>query len=346
MSGPVITDEMRAKARTWQGDPYNGGEVHREDIRKFATAVGDNNPLWLDADYAGATRWGGIIAPPTFVDRFTPFYVLGDDNSQGYLGGPMPAQASFRHLVSGGDEHVVHRPVRPGDIITATTTIGDMFEKRGRPGVGQMLFVRYDKTYRDQRGEVVSVCRWTSVEYEGPADGEEEPAVVPRLPHPPDGSRLPSNPGREELWARPVYFEDVVDGFEPPPVSMLQTTKRFVRYAQASNDLTEIHYDYRLMRERGMPDVIGQGALSAAYIASMLSDWYTPDGLLKRISVQYRYFSFPGDVVTARGIVTGKHREGGEGLVDLDVWAENQDGGKLTVGQAVVSLPSREVPGK
>lgn len=342
MSEKTITDEMKAMVGTWQSEPYAAGEVHAEDIRKFATAVGDHNPLWLDQEYTKTTRWGGIIAPPTFVDRYSPFYVLADDNAQGYLGGPMPAPSPFKHIASAGDMHEVHRPARPGDVITTHTRIGDIFEKQGRPGVGRMLFVRYDKTYRDQQDEIVSVCRWTEVTWEGPRDeGEEIAPESPNQRQAPDTIQVTNTSDRNNSWTTPAHFEDVTEGLELPPISMLQTPKRFVRYAQASNDLTEIHYDYPLMRERGMPDIIGQGALSTAYIASMLSDWYSPDGFLKKIGVQYRYFSFPGDVLTTRAVVTGKRRENGENLVDLDVWAENQDARKITIGQAVVSLPSR-----
>jgi acyl dehydratase len=343
MERSVITDEMRAMVGKWQGEPYAGGEVHVEDIYKFAKSVGDNNPLWLDVDYASGTRWGGIVAPPTFVDRFTPFYVLGDDNSQGFLGGPMPVERPFKHGFSAGDEHEIRRPVRPGDFITVTTTISDLFEKRGRPGVGLMLFVRYVKTYRNQRNEIVSICRWTSVGYEGPDDDEQESSGPPPTVRPtPDAGQTAPTTGREIPWATQVHFEDVEEGSDLTPLDKLQTQKRFIRWAQASNDLSDIHYDYQLMRDRGMPDVVGQGALSAAYIVNMLSDWYAPDGFMKSFGVQYRHYSLPGDVLTTRGVVTSKYEEYGDNLVEVDVWAENQDGRRVTVGHAVVSLPSRK----
>jgi acyl dehydratase len=342
MASSLITDDMRRMVGKWQGEPYVGGEVHVEDIRKFAKAVGDNNPLWLDMDYARGTRWGGIIAPPTFIDRFSPFYVLADDNSQGYLGGPLPIERPFKHGFSAGDEYENFRPVRPGDVIIATTTLGDMFEKQSRPGIGRMLFLQYVKTYRNQHNQVVSICRWTSVCYEGPTAGEP----VPGTAAPPASEPAIVNPvtptiEQEALWTTPIYFEDVTEGEELTPLSRLQTQKRFVRYAQASNDLSDIHYDYKLMQSRGMPDVVGQGALSAAYIASMLTNWCTPDGFLEKLSVQYRHYSFPGDVLTTRGVVTEKRQEGGDHLVSCDVWAENQYGRRVTIGHAVVSLPVR-----
>jgi len=345
MADSIITDDMRALVGTWQGAPHVGGEVHVEDIRKFATSVGDYNPLWLDEDYARGTRWGGVIAPPTFVDRFTPFYVLDDDNNQGYLSGPTPIEVPFRHGFSAGDETEAFRPVRPGDVIVATTTISDLFEKVGQHSTGRMLFVRYDKTYRNQRDDIVSICRWTSVKYEGPVNGDQQPAdsqAPAYTPPTPDMSSLTSMSEREEHWYTPVYFEDATEGLELAPVSRLQTQKRFVRWAQASNDLSDIHYDYQLMMGRDLPDVVGQGALSLGYIVAMLSDWYAPNGFLKKVSVQYRRYSVPGDVLTAKAVVTGTRQEGQENLVDLNVWAENQDGVRVTLGQATISLPSNQ----
>jgi len=40
---------------------------HGDAIRHFAMGLGDDNPLWHDRDYAASTKWGGLIAPPTFL---------------------------------------------------------------------------------------------------------------------------------------------------------------------------------------------------------------------------------------------------------------------------------------
>jgi acyl dehydratase len=283
-----------------------------------------------------------VIAPPTFVDRFTPFYVLGDDNEQGYLGGSTPVPRIFRHGFSAGDEYESVRPVRPGDVITATTTVADMFEKQSRPGIGRMLFIRYDKTYRNQRSEIASICRWTSVAYEGPAEGEPVPqAPEPETPKPIPEGEEPRVEQWDDQWVTPVYFDDVSVGDVLPSLTRYQTQKRFVRYAQASNDLSDIHYDLKLMLDRGMPDVVGQGALSSGYVANMLTNWCSPNGFLSNLRLQYRHYSFRGDVLTATGEVTGKSQENGQNLVKCDVWAENQDGRKITIGTAVASLPRR-----
>jgi acyl dehydratase len=287
---------------------------------------------------------GGIIAPPTFVDRFTPFYVLDDDNVQGYLGEPMPTRGIFKHGFSAGDEYESFVPVRPGDVITSTTTLADMYEKQGRPGIGRMLFSRFDKAYRNQRNQVVSVCRWTSVGYEGPAEGEE--SAGQRQPteaqKPAADDVTPTILKWDDQWVTQPYFEDVTEGYELMPLARLQTRKRFVRYAQASNDLSDIHFDYDLVTKRGLPDVVAQGALTGAYIASMVTNWATPEGFLSKLSVQYRGYSVPGDVITTRGVVTGTRQQEGKNIVDCEVWAETQTGHRVTTGRAEVSLPSRK----
>src|SRR4030095_7761103 len=46
-------------------DPYNL-TASREAIRRFAIGNGDDNPLFVDPDYATKTRWGDVIAPIGF----------------------------------------------------------------------------------------------------------------------------------------------------------------------------------------------------------------------------------------------------------------------------------------
>ena len=170
MGESVITDEMRALIGQPLGRSYVAGEVDRSSIQKFATAVGDTNPLWTDEEYAKGTRWGGSIAPPTFLISLTPQATLANGHSPSAAETAVPFERPFKLGFSAGDEWEAFKPVRPGDILTVSTVLGDLFEKHGRPGVGRMLFVRYDNTIRNQRNEVVAIHRYTSVNYEGPTE--------------------------------------------------------------------------------------------------------------------------------------------------------------------------------
>src|SRR4051812_12270194 len=55
-------------------------EATRDNIRHYAHGIGDDNPLWCDPSYAAATRYGTVIAPPSFV--FALSRILS-----GYVGG-------------------------------------------------------------------------------------------------------------------------------------------------------------------------------------------------------------------------------------------------------------------
>ena len=51
--------------------------VATEDlIRHYADAIGDTNPLWRSVEYGRTTQYGGIIAPPRFLDCIAPPYGL------------------------------------------------------------------------------------------------------------------------------------------------------------------------------------------------------------------------------------------------------------------------------
>ena len=59
-----------------------------------------------------------------------------------------------------------------------------------------------------------------------------------------------------------------------------------------------------------------------------------------------RVTTFPelvGDLTRMQGEVTGKRKEGGEALIDIRWWGENQRGEKNCDGTAVVRLPSRDI---
>ena len=55
-------------------------EATRDNIRHYAHGIGDDNPLWCDPEYASTTRYGGIIAPLSFLfacDRIISGYCGG-----------------------------------------------------------------------------------------------------------------------------------------------------------------------------------------------------------------------------------------------------------------------------
>ena len=141
--------------------------------------------------------------------------------------------------------------------------------------------------------------------------------------------------------AEQVYWEDVNEGMEIPPLEKKPTTRQLVRWAGASGDFYEIHYDKDFALGNALPGVIVHGALKSAWLGQLLTDWVGEGGRVKKYGCSYRGMDVPGDTLTCRGKVTRKYVEGDEHLVELEIWLENGQGQKTTPGSAVVVLPSR-----
>ena len=146
----VITQEMRdvigveSEAITY--------DVEKGAIRKFAEAIGDDNPLYVDEEAARNSRYGGLIAPPTFMRS------MSAGRSRATVESPYPA------ALDGGSEWEYYEPVRPGDRIAVTMKVSDMFEREGR--LGNMLFIIRETNYVNQYGKTVAIQRGTGISYQ------------------------------------------------------------------------------------------------------------------------------------------------------------------------------------
>ena len=141
--------------------------------------------------------------------------------------------------------------------------------------------------------------------------------------------------------AEQVYWDEVQEGAELPPLVKNPTTQQLVKYAGASGDYYQIHYDKDFAMNNDLENVILHGALKNAFLGHLVTKWMGPQGDLKRLACQYRGMDIPGTPVTAKGVVTRKYQEQSANLVDCEIWLENQDGEKTTPGSATVALPLR-----
>ncbi len=138
-----------------------------------------------------------------------------------------------------------------------------------------------------------------------------------------------------------VYFEDVTEGMDIPTLTKNPTTRQLVKYAGASGDFYEIHYDKDYALGNELPGPIIHGALKNAWLGQAVTDWIGSEGLLKKLSCQYRGMDVPGVECNVKGKVVKKYTEDGQNLVDCEIWLENNEGKATTPGRATAALPSR-----
>ncbi len=125
--------------------------VTAEHVAAFARALGDENPLYVDAAAAAHGPFGGIVAPPTYPIAFMTQAMAGGMDAFLELG------LDFMTLVHGEQEFEYVRPIRAGETLTLTGRIADVYEKAGSSGT--LDFVVLETEACDRAGEPVFYSR-------------------------------------------------------------------------------------------------------------------------------------------------------------------------------------------
>ena len=133
---------------------------------------------------------------------------------------------------------------------------------------------------------------------------------------------------------------DVEVGTELPEQTSRVTRADLVRYAGASGDLNVIHWNERVAREVGLPDVIAHGMLTAGLAGRAVTSWAGDPGAVVDYHVRFsRPVVVPDDDLGAELTVRGRVAsllDDGRVRVDLTV---SSDGDKvLSLARAVVAL--------
>jgi acyl dehydratase len=136
-------------------------ELGRGAIRYFALAIGDDSPLYRDAEFAGKTAHGGIVAPPTFICE-TNQIIQQPLDENGYIGHDWALPLPNTRFIRGGNEYEFHQLVRPDDHVTVTWKILDIYERESRK-LGELVFVVSEARYVNQRNELLAVNRETNI---------------------------------------------------------------------------------------------------------------------------------------------------------------------------------------
>ena len=167
--------EFRNKLKALVGQPTGGAgkpsvapdPVNQPMIRHWAYALADMNPVYLDPEFAAASRFGGIVSPPVMLQTWTmPSPKLEGIGERG--GAPMEItnnptafldEAGYSSTVATNSEFEIERYPRLGDVISATSVFEDVSdEKKTAKGTG--FFLTWLTTYTDQNGEVLGRQRF------------------------------------------------------------------------------------------------------------------------------------------------------------------------------------------
>ncbi|OGO20848.1 MAG: hypothetical protein A2144_14515 [Chloroflexi bacterium RBG_16_50_9] len=356
--------------------------AYEHSIKGMARAVDFWNPLWRDENYARNTRWGGIIAPPMFPERW----------GYAYLVLAATPEVGFPEMTYIGEDWEFFKLVHVNDsfrVWRKPPLLEDITSLDGK-GPRRFKFMPHDLQFINQKDELVNTQK-TYLEFVFP-DGSSKDGTMPEG----EGRTMPEGEGRtmpaslykytkEELayigrietgeeirGARIRYWEDVNIGEEPKPVVLGPTTfadmvayfsgmgsnlppTREIRKREpwkliidpvtgVSAFSVEHHFSDRAAQVEGTPFAFHFGAWARQLMARLVTNWMGDDGFLRRFNFRHMVITAVGDTVIGRGKVTNKRVENGEHLVDLSVWLENMRGNVTESAVATVSLLSREAP--
>lgn len=341
-------------------------EATRDNIRHYAHGIGDDNPLWCDPKYAAESRFGGIVACPSFLfscDRIV----------SGYVGG-LPGV----HAMWAGADWTWHAPIRRNDEIHTRAALKDLIEHDTR-FAGRAIQQIYHVDFYNQRNELLaeadSWCFRTERDTARERGSKYEDVRA-------KGARVYTEAELDDFYAlyaaerrrggEARYWEDVAVGDDLPPMPKgPMTVTGFIAYAQGwgglyirSNRLAwqlidahpglgiknrfgipdcpeRVHWEEDLARQVGTPGAYDYGPERCSWLTHHMTDWMGDLGFLRRATSKIRRHNPEGDLLVIRGKVTGKRVEAGRHLVEIEQEARNQDDELSVLGTGVVELPSR-----
>ena len=276
--------------------------ITAQDIRDFASAIGESNPLFFDESLARRAGFSGIPMPPTFVTRLrVPFAEAGLD----------PLHSLVLHVEQ---EFSYTRKVMAGDTLIGRHRVASIRQS----GRGDMAIMTLEQLCDSPGGDRLVTGKASLIVREMSATGS---AAGSNRPGPQPESRQPD--------AATLRLDCLV------------TQEQIDAYADVSGDHNPIHINPEAARAVGLDGTIAHGMLSMAFAGRLLTDWLygqtPPNGWLSRLRVRFQGMVRPGDSVSCFGNpppLGAEHQ-----LVEL--WMLNQRGERVISGDAEIVLAAR-----
>ncbi len=137
-----------------------------------------------------------------------------------------------------------------------------------------------------------------------------------------------------------ISYDSVQAGTQIPAVSYPVTRLSLIKYCGASGDFNVIHWNERIARAVGLPDVIAHGMFTMAQAGRLVTDWAGPAAVVTEFGVRFSSMVVVPDTDTGAFIeVSGQVEEKLEGnRVAIALTARAAGTKVLTRARAVVRL--------
>ena len=177
----ALEAEIRSYVGKPIGPPVTGRDpVNEPMIRQWCDAMGEVHPAYLDADGAGRTVHGEIVAPPTMLQAWTMPGLRGRPAPPPSESGENPMsvlrlldEAGFTSVVATNCTQEYHRYLKLGDHLSVSAYIESVSDEK-KTGLGAGHFVTQAMVYTDQHGEKVATMRFRLLKFRPPQPDADE----------------------------------------------------------------------------------------------------------------------------------------------------------------------------
>lgn len=345
-------------------------------VRRYAISVGDDNPLYREADYAAKSRWGGTIAPPGFeasmgIDRSRPMdEAFAKETSKALRG---------VHLFHSGSELFFYRPIQDGAKLYRAGWVADVETKKSSFG-GASAIVTNALALWDESETIVSTGTSWFVHTERRKVQEGEKRAQKEQPaHYTDGELAEIEAAYDKEYQRgsdvlyiedvkvgqklptmvkgPITITDLINshmgggwyGYGNPPYKLAYENRKKLRGFYTRNEynawdtLQRIHWDGNLARDVGVAGPYDIGPMRRQMICHYCTNYAGDDAWIYRVRYELRRFNFMGDTTWINGEITDARIDAELGpLIELDIRGVNQRGDENITGSATVLVASRK----
>jgi uncharacterized OB-fold protein/acyl dehydratase len=174
-SGAAIRAAAAAIAAAGASAPRAARDpVNLPMVRNWAEAIGDANPVYVDAAAAVRAGHGGLVAPPAMAQAWTMGGLHpvrdGADDDPLHLMSAVLDEAGFTSVVATNCEQEYHRYLRHGEQVTVSATLEDVTGPK-RTALGEGWFVTTRSTW-SVGDEPVATMLFRLLKYRPPAPAE------------------------------------------------------------------------------------------------------------------------------------------------------------------------------
>lgn len=154
-----VTERLVETARACIGDqsPELRGTVTSLMSRRYARAIGETRPLYLDVHYARARGFDDVVVPPNFLPSYLDWSDGGDEaelRPDGTSSDDMSwVPVEGVRLMGGGEEMVFHQTLVAGTEVVLRSTLDDVTSRESRSGL--MLILKIRNTYETAEGSPI-----------------------------------------------------------------------------------------------------------------------------------------------------------------------------------------------